>query len=136
MQDDGATVSRSRAKVEVGYSEQQTNRGQDVISGSFYYEKLENTPLYNYVKLIVSEYNAILFRNPPTRTLPDTPEIAEFLEDVDGEGNSINEFMSQVDQMATVYGVVHVGCYKPIGSDIPKWKIHSPTEVTNWAYLL
>ena len=42
--------------------------------------------------------------------------------------------MSQVDQMATVYGVVHVGCYKPIGSDIPKWKIHSPTEVTNWAY--
>ena len=134
VQDDGATVSRSRAKVEVGYSEQQTNRGQDVISGSFYYEKLENTPLYNYVKLIVSEYNAILFRNPPTRTLPDTPEIAEFLEDVDGEGNSINEFMSQVDQMATVYGVVHVGCYKPIGSDIPKWKIHSPTEVTNWAY--
>ena len=134
VQDDGATVSRSRAKVEVGYSEQQTNRGQDVISGSFYYEKLENTPLYNYVKLIVSEYNAILFRNPPTRTLPDTPEIAQFLEDVDGEGNSINEFMSQVDQMSTVYGVVHVGCYKPIGSDIPKWKIHAPTEVTNWAY--
>lgn len=134
VQDDGATVSRSRAKVEVGYSEQQTNRGQDVISGSFYYEKLENTPLYNYVKLIVSEYNAILFRNPPTRTLPDTPEITEFLEDVDGEGNSINEFMSQVDQMATVYGVVHIGCYKPIGSDIPRWKIHAPTDVTNWAY--
>ena len=29
---------------------------------------------------------------------------------------------------------MHVGCYKPIGSDIPKWKIHDPTEVTNWSY--
>ena len=132
--EDGSTTARSRAKVEVGYNEQETNRGQDVLSGSFYSEKLENTPLYNYCKLIVSEYNAILFRNPPTRTLSETPEVELFLQDVDGEGNSINEFMSQVDQLATVYGVVHVGCYKPIGSDIPKWKIHDPTEVTNWSY--
>jgi len=134
MNDDGSMVSKHRAKVEYGTSSNETNRGQDLLSGSFYLEKLENTPLYNFVKLIVAEYNAILFRNPPQRTLPNTPEITEFLQDVDGEGNSINEFMSLVDMYTTVYGVCHVECYKPVGSDIPKWKIYQPTDVTNWSY--
>ena len=134
VSDDGSYVQKHRAKVEYGASENQVNRGQDLLDGSFYLEKLDNTPLYNYVKLIVAEYNAILFRNPPTRALPDYDGIDQFLNDVDGEGNSINEFMSLVDQYTTIYGVCHVGCYKPIGSDIPKWKIHSPLDVTNWSY--
>lgn len=134
LNDDGSTVAKSRAKVEIGTSENQVNRGQDMLSGSFYLEKLDNTPLYNYVKLIVAEYNSILFRNPPQRTLPDTSEIDEFVDDVDGEGNSINEFMSLVDMYTTVYGVVHVECYKPIGSDVPKWRVYAPTDVTNWSY--
>jgi len=132
--DDGSVVSKSRAKIENGYSSDDVNRGGDMLGGSFYNEKLENTPLYNYVKLIVSEYNSLLWRNPPTRELGESLDIEEFLKDVDGEGNSINEFWSQVDQLATVYGVVHVGCYKPVGSDIPRWKIHHPTDVTNWSY--
>ena len=132
--DDGSVVSKSRARVENGYSSDEVNRGSDVLGGSFYQEKLDNTPLYNYVKLIVSEYNSLLWRNPPTRVTGDSLDINEFLKDVDGEGNSINEFMSQVDQLATVYGVVHIGCYKPVGSDIPRWKLHHPTDVTNWSY--
>lgn len=134
INEDGSMVSKHRAKVEYGRTANETNRGQDLLSGSFYLEKLDNTPLYNYVKLIVAEYNSILFRNPPQRVLPDTPEVKEFLEDVDGEGNSVNEFMSLVDMMTTVYGVCHVECYKPVGSNIPKWKIHAPTDVTNWSY--
>jgi len=134
LNDDGSTVAKSRAKVEYGTSSNETNRGQDLLSGSFYLEKLDNTPLYNYCKLIVAEYNSILFRNPPQRTLPETPEIDAFLNDVDGESNSINEFMSLVDMMTTVYGVVHVECYKPIGSDVPKWRLYAPTDVTNWSY--
>jgi len=134
LADDGSTIGKSRARVEFGTSSNQTNRGQDLLSGSFYLEKLDNTPLYNYVKLIVAEYNAILFRNPPQRNLPDTPEVEEFIEDVDGEGNSINEFMSQVDMYTTIYGVCHVSCIKPIGSDIPKWRVHTPLDVTNWEY--
>jgi len=134
MNDDGSMVSKQSAKVEYGRTANETNRGQDMLSGSFYLEKLENTPLYNYVKLIVAEYNSILFRNPPQRVLPDTPEIEDFINDCDGEGQSINEFMSLIDMMTTVYGVVHVECYKPIGSDIPKWKLHEPTAVTNWSY--
>ena len=60
--------------------------------------------------------------------------IDEFIEDVDGEGNSINEFMSQVDMYTTIFGVCHVSCLKPIGSDIPKWRVHTPLDVTNWQY--
>ncbi len=134
--EDGSIIAKSKATLLPNYTQSKSaaDRGDDVIDGTFYGEKLDNTPLYNYVKLIVAEYNAILFRNPPQRTLPDTPEMTEFLQDVDGEGNSINEFMSLVDMYTTVFGVVHVGCYKPIGSDIPKWKIHTPLDVTNWEY--
>lgn len=131
---DGSITAKSRAKVEYGYSEQAVNRGQNYEEGSFYGEKLENTPIYNYVKLIVSEYNSILFRNPPMRSVGESPEINSFMNDVDGEGNSLSEFMSQVDMFSTIFGVVHVGCYKPIGSDIPKFKIHTPLDVTNWSY--
>ena len=132
--DDGSTVGKSRAKIEFGTSSQQTNRGQDLLSGSFYLEKLDNTPLYNYVKLIVAEYNAILFRNPPQRVLPESAEIEEFLNNVDEDENSINEFMSQVDMYTTIYGVCHVSCIKPIGSEIPKWRVHTPLDITNWEY--
>jgi hypothetical protein len=135
VNDDGSVVSKVRAKLENVSTSRQADRGEDLIEdGTFYGEKLSNTPLYNYVKLIVAEYNSILFRNPPQRTLPQTPETAEFIQDVDGEGQSLNEFMGLVDMYTTIFGVCHVGCYKPIGSDIPKWKIHMPTDVTNWSY--
>jgi len=134
--DSGAIIAKSKATLTPNYTKSKTaaEAGNDVIDGTFYGEKLDNTPLYNYVKLIVAEYNAILFRNPPQRTLGESPEMMQFVNDVDGEGNSINEFMSLVDMYTTVFGVVHVGCYKPIGSDIPKWKIHTPLDVTNWEY--
>lgn len=132
--DDGSVVSKVKARLQQGSSPESTKRGQDIIEGSFYGEKLNNTPLYNYVKLIVAEYNSILFRNPPQRTLPDTDEVEEFAKDCNGEGDNLNEFMSLVDMYTTIFGVCHVGCYKPIGSDIPKWRIHTPLDVTNWSY--
>ena len=134
VDDHGAVVGKSKARVSQGYSTEDVNQGGGVLDGTFYLEKLQNTPLYNYVKLIVAEYNSILFRNPPTRNLPDYIGIDDFTRDVDGEGNSITEFMSLVDQYTTIFGVCHVGCYKPIGSDIPKWKIHTPLDITNWSY--
>ena len=135
VNEDGSVVNKVRAKLENATSRREAETGEDLIEdGTFYGEKLANTPLYNYVKLIVAEYNSILFRNPPQRTLPQTPETLEFIQDVDGEGQSINEFMGLVDMYTTIFGVCHVGCYKPIGSDVPKWKIHMPTDVTNWSY--
>ena len=135
VSDDGAVVGKHKvSRIVEGSSSAQVNRGVDITAGTFYGEKLDNTPVYNYVKLIVAEYNAILFRNPPQRILPDMPEAAQFMQDVSGENESLNEFLSLVDMYTTIFGVCHVGCYKPIGSDIPKWKIHLPTDVTNWEY--
>lgn len=132
--DSGAVISKTKASVQVGRTQQEVNQGIDINGGSFYAEKLNSTPIFNYVKLIVQEYNSLLFRQAPTRELGESNEMEDFLNDVDGEGNSLNEFMSLVDMMTTIYGVVHIGCYKPIGSDIPRFKLHTPLEVTNWRY--
>jgi hypothetical protein len=129
---DGSVVSRHKARLEK-VNNLFDKENQDG-TGTYYNEKLSTTPLYNYVKLIVSEYNSILFRTPPTRNLPDTPEMMEFMHDVDGEYNSVNEFLAQVDAMTTVFGVCHILCLKPTGSDIPRWKMYTPMDVTNWSY--
>jgi hypothetical protein len=115
------------------------NTPRDAESGpgyldSFYQEKLENVPVLPYTRLYVSEYNAILFRTPPVRELPETPEVESFVKDVSGEGESINEFMSKVDTYSTVYGVVWVSCIKPAGAPYARWRMYSPLDVTNWSY--
>ena len=100
----------------------------DGYNSNFYQEKLNNVPVFPYTRLYTSEYNAILFRSPPQRTLPDTPEVEAFKKDADGQGNSLNEFMSMVDTYTTVFGVVWVSCMKPAGSSYAKWRMHKPTR--------
>ena len=132
VESDGSYVLNQRAKVEHPRSQRDTLTGSDTTIGTFYGEKLANVPLYNYVKLIVSEYNAMLFRNPAQRTLPDNDQLNDFMMNVDGEGTNINEFMSQLDQYTTIYGVCHVGCY--LFDSQVRWKIHTPLDLTNWEY--
>lgn len=132
--DDGMPIGKSQARLQIGSSTYDTDRESDIQTGNFYKEKLDNTPLYNYVKLIAAEYNALLFRNPPQRFVGESAEAEAFLNNVDGEDNSINEFMSQVDLYTTILGVCHVTCIKPAGSDVPRWRIHTPLDVTNWSY--
>lgn len=132
--DDGMPMGKSQARLQIGTSTYDTDRESDIQTGNFYKEKLDNTPLYNYVKLIAAEYNSLLFRNPPQRYVGELDAAETFVGNVDGEGNSINEFMSIVDVYTTVMGVCHVTCIKPVGSDIPRWRIHTPLDVTNWQY--
>ena len=120
---------------------QQNNQGGTSTPGNFYGEKLENVPVFPYVRLYASEYNAMLFRSPPSRTLVDDThlgirddKINDFIKDVDGEGNSVNEFMSQVDTFSTVFGVVWVSCLKGAEGPYPRWRMHTPLDVTNWKY--
>lgn len=135
----GSVVGKHKAKLHHANSLQAAEDGLGSSEGSFYNEKLNNTPLFPYVRLYVSEYNSILFKNAPVRKLyeDDTTQeviIKEFIDDVDGEGNSINEFWSQVDTLSTVFGIVWVSCYKPIEGDYPLLAIHTPLEVNNWQY--
>lgn len=104
------------------------------LDSNFYNEKLHNVPAFPYTRLYVSEYNSILFKSPPVRTLEDTPEVIDFVMDVSGEGDSINEFMSQVDILTTVYGIAWISCVKPAGNDFARWRVHTPLDVTNWHY--
>jgi len=115
-------------------TQQEADTGNSSYVGSFYQEKLDNVPVLPYTRLYVSEYNAILFRSPPVRNLPDEENVNDFMRNCDGEGNSLNEFMSMVDTYSTVYGVVWVSCLKMGGADYPLWRMHSPLDVLNWKY--
>jgi len=132
---DGSYVSKVKAKTQNVQTSNEAKKGIDHLGGTFYFEKLYNVPNMNFLKLYISEYNSMLFKNPPHRMLPDTDQIDEFIKDVDGEGNSINEFWSQVDLLTTVYGVIWVSCLKFGDNDTPTWRMHDPVTVKNWEYL-
>ncbi len=133
VDDAGVQTAMYRTSVQPVNTSREADVGSQYNS-NFYQEKVNNVPVLPYTRLYVSEYNAILFRTPPVRTLPDTPEANAFIKDVSGEGESINEFMSKVDTFSTVYGVVWISCIKPAGAEYARWRMHSPLDVTNWQY--
>jgi len=133
VDDYGNQTAVYKSNVQRVGSSQDANNGGDYAS-NFYQEKLQNVPVFPYTRLYTSEYNAILFRSPPVRTIPDTPEVNAFVKSTDGDENSINEFMSTVDTFTTVNGIVWVSCIKSTGADYPQWKMHKPSDVTNWSY--
>lgn len=132
VDDSGVTQAVYKGVLKVN-SSQEANQGAGYLS-SFYQEKLENVPVLPYTRLYVQEYNAILMKNTPYRVLPLTPEVEEFSQNCDGEQNSLNEFMSHVDVMSTIFGVCWMSCIKPIGSELPRWRYHTPLDVTNWQF--
>lgn len=103
-------------------------------NSNFYQEKIQNVPVLPYTRLYVAEWNSILWRTMPVRELPETTEVEAFVKDVTGEGESINEFMSKVDTFTSIYGVVWISCVKPAGASYPRWRMHTPLDVTNWQY--
>lgn len=129
---DGNTIGVRKAVAHNVNTPQEANSGVDL--SNYYQEKLANVPVFPYTRLYISEYNAMLFRVPPQRTLPDTPEVNAFLNNSDGDQNSLNEFMSMVDTFTSAFGVVWISCIKPTDSQYPKWRMHKPTDVTNWSY--
>ena len=133
MDDDGNQTGIMRAYASPARTQNDANSGYDNLT-NFYYEKLANVPVFPYTRLYVSEYNAILFRSPPSRNLPDADDVEAFIRDTDGEGNSINEFMSMVDTFSTTFGIVWVSCMKGVDAQYPLWKMHKPTDVMNWSY--
>ncbi len=129
---EGNTIGVHKARAYDVNSERAADNGDNL--SNYYQEKLANVPVFPYTRLYISEYNAMLFRVAPQRTVPDTPEVNAFLNNADGDQNSLNEFMSQVDTFTSAMGVVWVSCIKPTDSQYPKWRMHKPTDVTNWSY--
>ena len=113
---------------------QAANDGGTGYANNFYQEKLNNVPVLPYLRLYVAEYNAILMKHTPFRILPIGPQIDSFKNNCDGEQNSVNEFFSHVDVMSTIFGICWISCIKPAGSELPRWRYHTPLDVTNWQF--
>ena len=133
VDDFGNQIARYKSQVTRVNSRTEAETGLQYAS-NFYQEKLNNVPVFPYTRLYTSEYNAILFRTPPQRVLPDQEDVNDFKKNADGEGNSLNEFMSMVDTFTTVFGVVWVSCIKKGNSEYARWRMHKPIDVFNWNY--
>ena len=81
-----------------------------------YNARLRSTPLENHSKSVINVYNSFMFREAPERdlgSLADRPEVADFLEDADMEGRSLNAFMKDVSTWASVFGHCWILLCKP-----------------------
>jgi|TARA_B100000035_G_scaffold14229_1_gene11675 hypothetical protein len=118
--------------------------------GNQYASRLEYTALDNLTKLTVDTYRSFLFRSLPVRTfgyLQGNPLVERFLYDVDFEGQDLDDFMKEANNMAMVYGQVWILVTKgfqdgvitleqEIENDIrPYAKIFTPENVCDWEYI-
>ena len=113
-----------------------------------YAARLNNTPLDNQCRSLVSLYTSFLFRQEPARefgVLEDNPQIEAILEDADLDGRSIDAFMKDVAQWASVFGHCWIAVAKPNVGAItladeqalgarPYLSLYNPLAVTDWRW--
>ena len=122
---------------------------EDDAPGDQYAKRLEYTSMDNLVKLTIDTYRSYLFKTTPVRTfgsLADDLLINRFLYNVDFDGQDLNDFMKQANDLATVYGNVWILVTKgaadgvitreqEIAADIrPYAKLFTPEYVCDWEY--
>ena len=117
-------------------------------SDSQYAVRLNNTPLDNQVRSLISLYTSFLFRTEPQRefgVLDDNFTIEDILEDADLDGRSMNAFMKDCAQWASVFGMVWIAVAKPNVGAItladeqamavrPYLSLYLPLAVTDWRW--
>ena len=113
-----------------------------------YAVRLNNTPLDNQCRSLISLYISFLFRTEPERefgVLEDNPQIEDILEDADLDGRSMNAFMKDVAQWAAVFGHCWICVAKPDVGAItmademalgarPYLSLYNPLAVTDWRW--
>jgi hypothetical protein len=113
-----------------------------------YRNRVEQTPLDNHCKSIVSIYNSFIHKKPPHREFgryAKDPSLQSFLSDADREGRSLDDFMSQVNIVSSIYGHAWVIVDKPEAAvdtraqeeeyDIrPYLTLFTPIQVLDWDY--
>ena len=117
-------------------------------SNTDYAARLNNTPLDNQCRSLISLYTSFLFRTAPVREfgmLEDNPQVQAMLEDADLDGRNMNAFMKDVAQWASVFGHVWICVAKPdVGAVTladeqaagvrPYLSIFNPLAVTDWRW--
>ncbi len=113
-----------------------------------YATRLNNTPLDNQCRSLISLYTSFLFRQNPERdfgSLENNFNIEDILEDADLDGRSMNAFMKDVAQWASVFGHVWIAVAKPdVGAVTladeqamgarPYLSLYLPLAVTDWRW--
>jgi hypothetical protein len=113
-----------------------------------YSTRLQNTPLDNQCRSLISLYVSFLFRTGPKREfgiLDDADTIEQILEDADLDGRSMNAFMKEVSIWTGVFGHVWICVAKPnlgavtladeqaLGAR-PYLSMFNPLAVTDWRW--
>ena len=113
-----------------------------------YAVRLNNTPLDNQVRSLISLYTSFLFRTEPKRefgSLENNPTIEDIVKDADLDGRNMNAFMKDCAQWASVFGHVWIAVAKPdVGAVTmadeqamnarPYLSIYNPLAVTDWRW--
>ena len=113
-----------------------------------YAARLNNTPLDNQCRSLISLYTSFLFRTNPERdfgVLENNTQIEDILEDADLDGRNMNAFMKDVAQWAAVFGNVWICVAKPDVGAItladeqaagarPYLSLYLPLAVTDWRW--
>lgn len=117
-------------------------------SDADYAARLNNCPLDNQCKSLISLYISFLFREQPKRefgVLEDNPQIEAILEDADLDGRSMDAFMKDVAQWTSVFGHMWICVAKPdVGAVTladeqalgarPYLSMFNPLAVTDWRW--
>jgi len=113
-----------------------------------YAQRLAVTPLDNHCRSVINVYNSFLFREEPEREFgdfKDDPMLAEFLEDADLEGRSLDAVMKDVATWTAVFGHTYILLSKPnigaatLADEIangvrPYVSVLTPLVVYDWQY--
>lgn len=152
-----ANTTYSRNQLRWQFLLDSHNGGQDYRNGAYlqryalesdteYAARLNNTPLDNQCKSLVSLYTSFLFRHHPNRyfgTLENNFTVTAMLEDADLDGRSMSAFMKDVATWSAVFGHVWICVAKPnvgaltMADEIalgarPYLSLYTPLSVTDW----
>jgi len=113
-----------------------------------YQARLYATPLENHCQSVIQTYVSFLFREEPKRELGSLeydPAVADFLEDADLDGRSLQSFMKEVSIWTSVFGHAWILVVKPnVGAQTkgdelqqgvrPYVNLITPLLVTDWSW--
>ena len=117
-------------------------------TGGEYTARLNNTPLDNHCQSVIATYISFMFREEPERefyTWAGQPDVEDFLNDANMEGQSFDSFMKQTATWASVFGHCWVIMTKPnlgavsLGQELemgnrPYVNLLTPLVVSDWAW--
>ena len=113
-----------------------------------YLTRLSHAAEDNHCRSIIHTYNAFLYRQQPKRDfglLDNSPELEQFLQDADLEGQSWEAFMREVNIQSSIYGHCLVLVDRPetvVGTRAeelaqgirPFCQIYTPENILNWRF--